>query len=93
MHLAYTNVEKLDDALAALNGARQAFRPEFCLIRRAESGRSIIVQWSGAYSTREINSATTVVWRAKQTVDAALNANPGLRIINDHMDSWVAIRT
>jgi hypothetical protein len=28
--MAYTNVATQDTALAALNGARQALRPEFC---------------------------------------------------------------
>ncbi len=64
--MAYTNVETLDDALAALNGARQPFRPDFCLISSHADGRGISVRWNGGYATREINSATTVVWRAKE---------------------------
>lgn len=89
--MAYTNVEKLDDALAALNTARCAFRPDFCLINRDDDGRGISVEgrW---YATREINSATTVVCRAARTVGAALKADPALRIVGDYKGRWIAIR-
>lgn len=90
--MAYTNVETLDAALAALNGARGAFRPEFCLITCHSDGRGISVRWGGGYATREINSATTVVWRAKETVNDKLAADPALRLVEDHKGWWVAIR-
>ena len=89
--MAYTNVETLDDALAALNTARCAFRPDFCLITRDDDGRGISVEgrW---YATREINSAQTVVWRAKETVNDKLAADSALRLVEDHKGRWVAIR-
>jgi hypothetical protein len=91
--MAYTNVKTLDAALAALNGARGAFRPEFCLITRDASWRGISVKWGGGYATREINSATTVVWRAMKTVNDKLAADPALCIVEDHKGWWVAIRS
>ncbi|SNR59996.1 hypothetical protein EYF88_13915 [Paracoccus sediminis] len=87
--MAYTNVEKLDDALAALNGARQAFRPDFCLITKKE-GRVDFCFFG--YGSREINSATTVTWRAVRTINKALEADPGLKLFEDHKGHWVAVR-
>lgn len=87
--MSYTNVETLDDALAALNGARQALRPDFCLIILTE-GR-VHLEYYG-YGTREINSATTVTLRAMRTVNNALGADPSLRLVEDHKGHWVAIR-
>lgn len=87
--MAYTNVSKLDSALAALNGARQALRPNFCCVR--EKGRHVYFENYG-YGTREINSAITVTWRAVQTVNRALDEDPNLRIVEDHKGRWVAIR-
>lgn len=91
--MAYTDVETMDAALAALNGARHAFRPEFCLITRDASWRGISVEWGGGCATREINSATTVVYRAMRTVNDILGADPSLCIVEDHKGWWVAIRS
>ncbi|ADE86295.1 hypothetical protein [Rhodobacter capsulatus] len=90
--MAYTNVENLDDALAVLNGAHRAFRPDFCQITRDDDGRGITVDWGGGYATREINGATTVVYRAMMTVNGAMKADPALRLVVDHKGWWVAIR-
>lgn len=87
--MAYTNVEKLDDALAALNGARQAFRPEFCVICVKE--RRVHFEHYG-YGSREINSATTVTWRAVRTINKALEANPHLYLFEDHKGHWAVVR-
>lgn len=87
--MAYTNVETLRDALAALNGARQALRPEFCLIRK--EARRVHLEHN-AYGTREINSAMTVTWRAVQTINKALEDNPGFHLFADHKGHWVIIR-
>ncbi len=88
--MAYTNVETLDDALAALNGARHAFRPEFFDISYEDGAVQI---GCTAYATKEIWSATTVTGRAICTINGALVADPSLRLIEDHKGDWVAIRT
>lgn len=87
--MAYTYVATLDNALAALNGARQALRPEFCCI--SERDRRVYFENYG-YGIREINSAITVTWRAVQTVNRALDDDPNLRLVEDHKGRWVAIR-
>ena len=88
--MAYTNVETLAVALAALNSARQAFRREFCYILFAGNR---VFTGSSKKGIGEINSAMTVVRRAQQTVNNALEADPALRLSKDQEDRWIIIRT
>ena len=86
--MAYTNVEAIGPALAALNGARRALRPEFCKINRSK--RAVHVQKT-AYGTKEVWGAMTVTKRAADTINAALAAYPGLWVIEDQKGDWIGV--
>ena len=87
--MAYTFVGTLDAALDALNGARFALWSDFCSIQLGENEVRV---WLHGYGTREINSATTVVDLAMRTVNAAVQAEARIRLVEDHKGHWVAIR-
>lgn len=78
--MAYTNVETLSAALAALNGARRALRPDYCIItlfRREVRVRRTV------YAMKETWGAVTVAERAAATVNGLLREYPNLWVIEN----------
>lgn len=86
--MAYTNVETVGAALAALNGARRALRPEFCKITRGQ--RAVYVQKT-SYGTKEVWGALSVTVRAARTINAALKEYPNFWVIDDQNGDWIGV--
>lgn len=84
----------LDYALRALDGARQALRPDFYPICYDAQARRVNVRHTGRGSspTSEIGRVCHETQRAVATVNEALQADPTLHIVEDHSGRWVAIR-
>ena len=89
--MAYTTVDNLNDALRALNCARDALNPARYNIFLDGHGR-VQTSWCWFGGTSELVALGTVTWRAQQTVNRALGADAALRLVDAHAGRWVAIR-